>query len=82
VTLNLPAEFAGFGVTVTCTRFPAFGASPNYHEEGVQRVAQYFVTATARNGTPGALDYVERQLEARIEVCKDPSAAGPAYACS
>ncbi len=81
VTLNLPAEFAGFAVSVGCTRFPAIGASPNYHEEGVQRVAQYFVTATASSGTPGSIDYVERQLQARIEVCKDPSAAGPGYAC-
>lgn len=81
VTLNLPSEFTGFAVQVDCARFPAFGASPSYHEEGVQRVAQYIVTATATNGTPGSLDYVERRLEARLEVCKDPSATAPAYAC-
>ncbi len=81
VTLNLPAEFDGFGVSVTCARFPAIGASPNYHEEGVQRMAQFLVTSTARSGTPGTIDYVERQLEARIEICKDPSAAAPTYAC-
>jgi MSHA biogenesis protein MshP len=80
-TLALPAEFAGFAVQVSCTRFPALGATPNFNEEGTQRLAQYLVTATASSGTPGSLDYVERQLEARIEVCKDPSSAGPGYIC-
>lgn len=79
--LALPAEFAGFTVQVSCTRYPDFGATPNFSEEGTQRLAQYLVTATASSGTPGSLDYVERQLEARIEVCKDPSASSPAFAC-
>jgi MSHA biogenesis protein MshP len=80
-TLALPAEFAAFTVRVDCSRFPAWSAVPNYHEEGVQRVAQYVVTVTASSGSPGGIDYVERQIEGRIEVCKDPSAPAPSYAC-
>jgi MSHA biogenesis protein MshP len=76
-----PADSAAFTVRVDCSRFPAWSAVPNYHEEGVQRVAQYVVTVTASSGSPGGIDYVERQIEGRIEVCKDPSAPAPSYAC-
>jgi MSHA biogenesis protein MshP len=79
--LALPAALGEFTVTVTCQRFPAFGAAPNYHEEGNRRSAYYVVVATASFGVPGAADYVERRLEARIEKCKDAAAAAPAYAC-
>jgi MSHA biogenesis protein MshP len=80
-TLALPAAMGSFTVQVTCTRFPAIGASPNYHEEGDKRSTYYLVTSTASAGVLGSADYVERRLEARIEKCKDPTAAGPAYAC-
>jgi len=55
--------------------------SPNYYEETSRRVAVYDVTATATQGTAGAADYVERQIQVRIEHCKDPNAASPAYVC-
>jgi len=80
-TPSFPAAMGGFTVSVSCTRYPAFGASPNYYEEGSQRVAIFVFTATATLGTPGAADYVERQLETRIEVCKNPYGTGPNYAC-
>lgn len=80
-TLALPGDLGAFAVQVTCVRFPADDASPGYHEEGVQRLAQYVVTATASSGSVGAVDYVERQIEARIEVCRDPTAAAPGYVC-
>lgn len=79
--LPLPPALGEFTLSVACTRFPASGSTPNYHDEGGRRIVQYRVTATATMGTPGAVDYVERQLEARIEVCRDPAADGPAYAC-
>jgi hypothetical protein len=72
----------GFTVSVACTRYPAYSASPNYYEEGSQRVAIYVVTATASLGTAGTADYVERQIESRIEQCKNPYASSPAYACN
>lgn len=79
-TLAMPAGLDGFTVTLTCTRYPA-GASPGYHVEDDRRLRRFTVTATASAGTPGAADYVERRLEAKIEHCKDPNAAGPAHAC-
>jgi MSHA biogenesis protein MshP len=80
-TLALPAAMGPFTVSVTCQRYPDFGASPNFHEEGNRRSAFYVVVATASSGVPGAADYVERRLEARIEKCKDAAAAAPTYAC-
>jgi MSHA biogenesis protein MshP len=77
----LPQALAGFSLQVTCERFPSFASSPNFHEEGARRVAVFVVIATASSGSPGTLDYVERRLEASLEVCKDPNAPGPAHAC-
>jgi len=79
--LTLPAAFGDFDLSVTCQRFPAIGDSPNLHEDGRTRVAQFVLIATASSGTPGAADYVERRLEARIEKCKDPDASAPLFAC-
>jgi hypothetical protein len=71
----------GFSVQVTCTRYPAFAASPNYHEEGNKRSAYYVVVSTATFGTAGRVDYVERRLESRLEECKDAAGTAPTYAC-
>lgn len=81
-TLSAPAGIGSFTISVSCTRYPAAGGSPNYHEEGAQRSVYYVVTSTASAGTAGAVDYVERRLQARIEVCKDAAAAAPTYACA
>lgn len=80
-TVALPPAFGEFELAVQCQRFPPLTASPPHHEEGQRRVVLYVLTATARSGPPGAADTVERQLEARIEMCKDPDATAPAYAC-
>lgn len=80
-TLALPGELAQFTVTLTCTRTPAIGATPNFHEEGDKRLALYVVFATASAGTPGTAEYVERRLETRIEKCKDAAGSAPRYAC-
>jgi len=80
-TPTLPGDLARFSLTVSCTRYPANGASPNYYEEGSLRTVVYEVTATATQGTLGAADYVERQLDARIEQCKNPNGSSPAYSC-
>ncbi len=80
-TLALPSAMGSFTVQVSCTRHPATGASPNYHEEGDKRSAYYVVTSTASLGAAGSSDYVERRLEARIEKCKDANAPGPLHGC-
>ncbi len=78
---TLPGELAQFSLTVSCTRYPGNSASPNYYEEASRRVAVYDVISTATQGTPGAAEYIERQIQVRIEQCKDPNAASPGYVC-
>jgi MSHA biogenesis protein MshP len=80
-TPALPGQLGPFSLTVSCTRYPSNSASPNYYEESSTRVAVYDVTSTATQGTPGAADYVERQIQVRIEQCKDPNASSPGYVC-
>jgi MSHA biogenesis protein MshP len=80
-TVALPAAMGAFTVQVTCTRHPATSATPSYHEEGNQRSAYYVFVSTATFGTVGRVDYVERRLESRVEVCKDSAAPAPTYAC-
>jgi MSHA biogenesis protein MshP len=77
----LPGDLGQFSLTLSCTRYPANTASPNYYEESRLRVVVYDVTATATQGTPGAADYIERQLQVRIEQCKNPNGNAPLYAC-
>ena len=77
----LPGNLGQFALTVTCTRYPANVALPNYCEEASLRVAVYDVISTATQGTPGAADYVERQIQVRIEQCKNPNGTAPLYAC-
>ncbi|HEY4038939.1 MAG TPA: hypothetical protein VGM15_08970, partial [Burkholderiaceae bacterium] len=74
----LPGNLGQFSLTVTCNRYPA---NPNYYEEVSRRVAVYDVISTATQGIPGAADYVERQIQVRIEQCKDPNGTAPLYAC-
>jgi len=76
-----PGDLGQFSITVTCVRYPDNGASPNYYEEGTLRTAVYDVIATATLGTPGTAEYVERQLQVRIELCKNPNGSSPGYSC-
>ena len=78
---TLPGDLGQFSLTVSCARYPANTASPNYYEEASLRVAVYDVIATATQGNPGAADYVERQIQVRIEQCKNPNGTRPLYAC-
>jgi MSHA biogenesis protein MshP len=74
----LPGELGQFSLTVTCARY---AGSPGYYEEGSLRIAVYDVIATATQGTAGAADYVERQIQVRIEQCKNPNGVTPGYSC-
>ena len=75
--LTLPSPLDGLTVQVSCTREPAAGTV----DEGGLRLASYRLLAVAGSGNPGAPDYVQRQLEARHTVCKNPGASAPLYAC-
>ena len=55
-TLILTGTLAAFEVDVTCIRTPA--------TDGADAVAVYQVTSTATLGTPGEVDYVDRQIQA------------------
>jgi MSHA biogenesis protein MshP len=80
---NLPAlagSLSGFTVTVTCTQTADT-------TEGNRNVRVFQVVATACNqgaSCPAAMPtsgYVERQVQASIAKCKDPTAAAPRCAC-
>lgn len=77
----LPAAMGNFTLSVTCTRYPAFTATPNYYEEGSLRVAVYLITSTASFGTAGSSSFVQRQLQSRVQQCKNPFGTAPAYSC-
>lgn len=79
--LALAGDLAAFSLQLACERFPATGSVPGFHEEGDKRSVYFVVTATASSGSAGNAEYVERRLEARIEVCKDPAAGPPAFPC-
>lgn len=55
----LAGSAAGFAVQVQCVRSPAAGSL----DEGGTAVVVYQITSTATQGTLGALNYVERQLQ-------------------
>ncbi len=76
-TLALPTPLADIAVQVSCTRDPASGSV----DEGGLKLASYRITAAATSGTSGANDHVQRTVEARHTVCKNPGATAPAYAC-
>jgi hypothetical protein len=75
--LALPLPLDALTVQVSCTREPATG----FVDEGGLRLASYRLVAVASSGTSGAPDHVQRQVEARHTVCKNPGAAAPLYAC-
>lgn len=79
--LTLAGSLSPFTVTVTC--------SATSTTEGNRNVGAYFIVATAcnqpsagscPNATPSA-GYLERQMQATLSKCKDPTAAGPKFAC-
>lgn len=79
--LTLAGSLAPFTVTVTCTATTT--------TEGNRNVGTYLIVATAcnqpaggscPNATPSG-GYVERQMQATLSKCKDPTASGPKYSC-
>jgi MSHA biogenesis protein MshP len=79
--LTPAGSLSPFTVTVTCNATTT--------TEGNRNVATYFIVATAcnqpsagscPNAAPSA-GYLERQMHATFSKCKDPTAAGPRYAC-
>lgn len=81
---GLGGSLSPFTVTVTCAQTDA--------TEGNRNLRVYSVVATACNqpdagpgtcpntGAP-APGYVDRQIQATLSKCKDPTAAGPRFAC-
>jgi MSHA biogenesis protein MshP len=80
---GLAGSLSAFTVTVTCVSSDA--------TEGNRNIRVFQVTATGCNspgtGPPAscpaapATGYVERQLQATLTKCKDPTAAAPRFAC-
>jgi len=75
--LTLPSPLQDLSVQVSCTREPAVGTV----DEGGLRLASYRVLAVASSGAANANDRVQRQIEARHTVCKNPGGTAPAYSC-
>lgn len=81
---GLAGSLSPFTVTVTCSA--AINAPTT---EGNRNVSAYQIIATACNqpsagacpNASPASGYVERQLQATLSKCKDPTAAGPRYEC-
>lgn len=72
-TLTLPAPLGDTPVQVSCTREPATGTV----DEGGLRLASYRVLAVSTSGVAGSNTYVQRQVEARHTVCKNPGSPAP-----
>jgi MSHA biogenesis protein MshP len=80
----LAGSLAQFRVTVTCAETPVT-------TEGNRQVRVFTLVATAcneldgggacPNAAPTVSDYVERQLQASLSKCKDPTAAAPRCEC-
>lgn len=78
---TLAGSLSPFTVTVSCS---ATINAPT--TEGNRNIGAYQIISTACNQAPcpnpaPTTGYVERQLHATFSKCKDPSAAGPQFAC-
>lgn len=69
----LAGSLSPFTVTVTC--------SATATTEGNREVRVFAITSTATTGTAGTPGYVNRQLQATLSKCHDPTAAAPRCAC-
>ena len=82
---GLPGSLSPFTITVGCIASPPT-------TEGNRSVAVFTLTATAcnqptgggvcPNPAPTINDYVDRQVQASVSKCKDPTAAAPRCECS
>ncbi len=77
---SLGGSLAPFAVTITCT-----DTSAGDPTEANRTIRIFEITATACNqaSCPGVPDanYVERKVVVTAAKCKDPTAAGPRFAC-
>lgn len=76
-SVTLPTPLDEFTVVVECTRYPASGE----YDEGGLKLASYQLTATSSAGDANGAERVERRVQARVTVCKNPGGIGPRYAC-
>lgn len=75
--LTLPGALDEFTVDVQCTRFPATGE----YDEGGLKLAAFEIVSTASSGPANSADRVERRIETRVVVCKNPGGQAPRYPC-
>ena len=71
---GLAGTLAAYSVAVSCS-----GGSAD--TEGNHSVAVYRFSAKASAGTAGTSSYVERDVQTVVMLCKDATAAAPAYRC-
>lgn len=82
-----PLVIEGYAVQVTCARAPAgaavAGSPPVYTESGVVRsIIMYNLVSTASaGGVAGDVDFVERQVQATVSLCRAQDGVAPAYSC-
>ncbi len=76
-TLTLPSPLTDLPIQVSCTREPASGSV----DEGGLKLASYRVLAVVSVGSSGGINFVQRQFETRLTVCKNPGGTAPLYAC-
>ena len=76
-SLSLPSPLSDVELQVSCTREPASGSV----DEGGLRLASSVVLAVASQGSSGAPDFVQRRVEARHTVCRNPGGQAPGYRC-
>lgn len=69
----LAGSLSPFTVTVTCSVTAA--------TEGNREIRVFVITSTATTGTAGTTGYINRELQATLSKCHDPTAAAPRCAC-
>ena len=69
----LAGSLSAFSGTVTCTMTST--------TEGNREIRVFAITSTASAGTPGTPGYVNRQLQATLNKCHDPTAVAPRCTC-
>lgn len=70
----LAGSLSPFTVTVACAATAT--------TEGNREIRVFAITSTASAGTAGTPGYVNRQLQATLSKCHDPSAAAPRCTCN
>jgi len=69
----LAGSLSPFTVTVTCIATAA--------TEGNREIRVFAITSKATTGTAGTTGYINRELQATLSKCHDPTATAPRCAC-